>query len=58
MKVEFIGALPTNRAAVSFTGEGDSKVSLDASADQIASILAVLLKMRGCPMKVTLEVDE
>lgn len=58
MKVELIATLPTGRTAVAFTGEGDAKVSLDTSADQLAGVLAILLKMRGKTLKVTFEADE
>jgi hypothetical protein len=58
MKVELIASLPTNRMAVGFGGEGDAKISLDTSADQLVTVMAVLLKMRGKEMKVTFEVDE
>jgi hypothetical protein len=58
VKVELIAALPTGRTAVAFTGEGDAKVSLDTSADQLAGVLAILLKMRGKALKVTFETDE
>ena len=58
MKVELIATLPTGRTAVAFTGEGDAKVSLDTSADQLAGVLAILLKMRGKALKVTFETDE
>ena len=58
MKVEFVAAMPTSRTAFAFEGEGNAKVSLDVSADQLAPLLAVLLKMRGKELRVTLEVDE
>ena len=58
MKVELIATLPTGRTAVAFTGEGDAKVSLDTSANQLAGVLAILLKMRGKTLKVTFETDE
>ena len=54
-KVEFFASLPTGRAAVAFTGEGDAKVSLDTDAEQLTAILAVLLRMRGTLLKVTVE---
>jgi hypothetical protein len=54
--ISFIGTLPTGRTAVAFTGDGDSKISLDTDAEQITAVLAVLLKMRGKTLKVTVEV--
>ncbi len=56
--VELIASLPTERTAFSFTGEGDAKVSLNTSADQLASVLAVLLRMRGKELRVTFEATE
>ena len=56
--VELVCALPTNRTAVAFTGEGDAKVSLDTSADQLAGVLAILLRMRGKTLKVRFEVSD
>lgn len=57
-KIEFFGTLPTGRTAVAFTGEGDAKVSLDTDAEQLAAMLAVMLRMRGHLLKVTLEVSD
>lgn len=54
--IEFYGTLPTNRTAVAFGGDGESKISLDADAEQITKVLAMLLKMRGKLLKVTIEV--
>ncbi len=58
MEIEFYGTLPTNRTAVAFGGEGDAKVSLDTDAEQLTAVLAMLLKMRGKLLKVTLEASE
>ena len=56
--IEFLGTLPTGRTAIAFGGDGESKVSLDADAEQITKILAVLLKMRGKLLRVSIEVAE
>jgi len=57
-KVEFLGTLPTNRTAVAFGGDGESKLNFDCDAEQITAVLAVLLRMRGKLLKVTVEVAE
>lgn len=57
-EVSLTATLPTSRTAFAFEGEGNAKVSLDVSAQELTKILAVLLEMRGVAMKVTFEVDE
>jgi len=57
-KVELLATLPTGRTAVAFTGEGDAKVSLDTDAEQLTKVMAMLLRMRGKLLKVSLEVSE
>jgi len=56
--VELEAALPTSRTAIAFSGDGDSKISLDTDAQQVARVMAILLEMRGKPLKVTFEVME
>lgn len=58
MKVSLSASLPTSRTAFAFEGEGNAKVSLDVSAQELTKILAVLLEMRGQVLKVTFETDE
>ena len=58
MNVELLATLPTNRTAVAFGGDGDAKLSMDTDAEQITKVLAVLLKMRGKLLKVTIEAEE
>ena len=56
--VELYATLPKSRTAIAFTGEGDSKISLDTDAQQIARVMAVLLEMRGKLLKATFEIVE
>ena len=58
MELSFTAALPTSRTCVAFDGEGAAKISLDTSAEEIAAVLALILKMRGLALKVTVEVAE
>ena len=54
--VDFKASLPTGRSAISFTGEGAAKVSLDCDAEEIGKVIVMLLGMRGKLLKVTVEV--
>jgi len=54
--VDFKATLPTGRSAISFTGEGAAKISLDCDAEEIGEVIVMLLGMRGKLLKVSVEV--
>jgi len=56
--IELYVTLPTNRTAISFGGDGDAKISWDVDAEQITKVLAILLKMRGKLLKVSIEAED
>jgi hypothetical protein len=54
-KIEIEATLPTGRTAFAFTGDGDSKVSLDCDATQLGNLIPILVTMRGQLLRVTFE---